>query len=211
MKKLGKYLAIAVSGVALVSSAFAGGVATKTLDVKTGSTSLTVSDAFLAATSEISIKKIIPGKVAINFRKQEISLKLPITGGAISTSDFLSEITHSGGFSLSNSEGDVKVSVTDFVVSVDAGAGTASVSALVTVNGSFFGRETMFSLDLTASNLSTPFEVPKNKTVVIRDAEVKLTQEGADALNAAFDVTIFDTDTVVATAKISAIVDKKPL
>jgi hypothetical protein len=205
MNNLSKYLTIGISSLALASTAVAD-----SLGVVTGSTTLTLSSTFAGAVATGDLEKIKPGKVSISGGSNaSVSLKFPISGGVIDTADLRSEITHSGGFSITLDE--VKVSASDFVISIPESSTTATLSALITVNGEFAGRVDFLSVNLTDSGVAAPLEVPANKTIKISDAELKLTAAGALALNAAFSTTLFTTDTVIATAKISAITSKKSL
>ena len=211
IRNLSKFTVVALSALVLsASSLFAGApVSAGTVDIKAGATSLTLADAFAGVLElgSVSVDKVIPGKVNTGKGK----LTFPVSGGVVDTATAQSEITHSGGFSLST--GSTKVSLTDFVISTpestNAG-GVATLSALVTVNGAFQGRVTLFELDLSGSNLGAPVTVPKNKILTISDVGIKLTDEGAAALSAAFS-TMIPAGTIVGTAEVKAITVKGSL
>jgi hypothetical protein len=183
--------------------------AAATLDVKTGATTLTLADTFqgVLQLGQVDLVKVIPGKI----NPGKGTLSFPISGGVFDTLTAESEITHSGGFSLAT--GNVKVSLTDFVISTpEAGnaQGVATLSALVTVNASFQGRVVLFNLDLSGANISVPVTVPKNKILVLKSIDLTLTTEGAAALNAAFGTTL-PAGTVVGSAEVKAITQKGSL
>lgn len=177
-----------------------------TVDVKTGQTAIRLDSTFDGALQAggIAVAKIIPGKVVTG--KGE--LRFPITGGAIDLVTLNTEISHSGGVNFSKD--DVSVSLVDLVISIPATGSEAGavVSGIVVVNGSSLGRVDLFGLDAT---LTAPLEVPNNKKIVVKDVDLTLTQAGADALNAAFEVDVFTSTTVVGSATVSATVVKGSL
>lgn len=179
---------------------------TGTVDVKTGQTAIRLDSTFAGAlqAGEIAVAKIIPGKVVTG--KGE--LRFPITGGAIDLETLNTEISHSGGVNFS--KGEVSVSIVDLVISIPAEGSEASavVTGIVVVDGSSLGRVELFGIDAT---LTAPLEVPNNKKIVVKDVDLTLTQTGADALNAAFEVDVFTSSTVVGSATVSATVVKGSL
>lgn len=180
--------------------------ASGTVDVKTGQTAIQLNSTFSGAleVSEVAVAKIIPGKVV----SPKGELRFPVTGGAIDLATLTSEIIHSGGVNFS--KGDVSVSAVDLIIRIPATGSEASsaVSAIVVVNGTSLGRVDLFGIDAV---LTAPLEVPNNKKIVLKDVDLTLTQTGADALNAAFGVDVFNTTSVVGTATVSATVVKGSL
>ena len=179
-----------------------------TLNIKTGTTSLSLDEQFAALlnTAQASFKKIIPGRM----KHGGGELTFPISGGAFDLTDLKGEILHSGGFTLS--EGTTDVSVSDLIITTPASTDTttlATVSALVTVNGTFQGRVNLFNFDLTG--VTAPFSLPHNKKIALKNLSLTLTADGATALNTAFGTTTFTADTVVGTASINAITSKGSL
>ena len=177
---------------------------TGTVDVRTGSTSVKLSDDFkaLLTAGEIKVVKVIPGKVVPG----KGVLSFPISGGAVDLATVESEVTHSGGIALV--KGATKVSITDLVISTPDAEDTTTLptlSALVVVNGALQGRVNLFSLDLSAAGPAKPLTLPKNGKVVLKDVALKLSAEGAEALNTAFATVDFTADSVVGTALVNAI------
>ncbi len=177
-----------------------------TVDVKTGQTSISISSNFLTGlqVAQVEIAKVIPGKVILS--KGE--LRFPIAGGAIDLTTLRSEVIHSGGVNFS-SETD-SVTAQDFILTIPpVGSSEAPViSAIVVVNGLSGGRFPLFNVDLA---LTAPLVLPKNKKIVVEDADLTLTLEGVVALNTAFGVSIFNSATVVGSATVSATVVKGSL
>jgi hypothetical protein len=175
---------------------------TGTADIKTGTSSLTLDSQFSSAleTAQFAFKKIIPGRM----KPHKGELNFPITGGAFDLTDLHSEIIHSGGFSLV--DGMNAVSISDIIITTPAITDTTTLptlSALLTVNGVFQGRVNLFTLDLTG--VTAPQTLPHNKKIVLKDILLKLTADGATALNNAFAVTSFTSDTVVGSVSVNAI------
>ena len=173
-----------------------------TLNVKTGSTSISLDPQFASAltTSEFSFEKVIPGRI----KHGKGELNFPIVGGAFDLADLHSEIMSTGGFSLT--QGTATVAISDLVVTTPAATDTSTIptlSALITVNGVFQGRVDLFSIDLTG--ITAPYTLPPNKKVVLRDLPLKLTADGATALNTAFATTSFTADTTAGTVTVNAI------
>jgi hypothetical protein len=140
-------------------------------------------DTVAAITGEgISIAPIGPASA------QPDGLAFPITGGVLATSDLSGEITHSGGLRLS--KGSTVVDLTDFTIQIDgapdlvASVGDARVSIL--------------SLDLSGASIGI-----NGTDVDVSGVEAALTQEAADALNAAFGTTLFAEGVPLGTATVA--------
>jgi hypothetical protein len=203
--------------------------ATPTVDVKTGMTSLVLSETFNAALTTLgtTTRKIIPGQ----FVKGRQTHRFPIRGGAFDTETLQAEILHSGGVNLSSTT--VAVSLTDFIITlpapveeppVDPNAPPVdpneppvepppgpSLSALVTVNGHLLGRISLFTLDLTGTGLAKPHQMPKNKKLTLDGVALTLSAEGAAALNAAFAITTLLEGDSVGTLSVNAITARRTL
>ncbi len=177
-------------------------VTTGTMDIKTGTSSLTLDSQFASAldAAQFAFKKIIPGRM----KSHKGELNFPISGGAFDLTDLHGEIIHSGGFTLVG--GLNEVSISDIIITTPASTDTITLptlSGLVTVNGVFQGRINLFTL--TLPGITAPLMLPHNKKIVLKDISLKLTADGATALNNAFSTTSFTSDTVAGTVSVNAI------
>jgi hypothetical protein len=181
---------------------------TGTVDVKTGQTALAIDNTFLAAldASDVAFTKVTPGKVVL----PKGELRFPIVGGTIDLAKLTSEVVHSGGVNFAKESTSVTVMDLILVLPTTGAVTTPVLTGVVVVNGESLGRVELFDVVTT---LTAPISVPGNKKIVIKDADVNLTQDGADALNAAFSpvVPVFTTDTVVGKVSVSATVVKGSL
>lgn len=183
---------------------------TGTVDVKTGATSLTLSQEFKTALTgaEIKLQKVIPGRIVSG----RGLLNFPISGGAVDLATTEGEVTHTGGVAFV--KGEAKISVTDLVISTPEATDDTTLptlSALVVINGAFQGRVNLCSLDISSAGLTAPLTLPKNGKVVLKNVSLKLTVDGANALNTAFTTDAFTADTVIGTATVNAITVKGSL
>jgi Htaa len=188
-------LALALAVLGLTNVAAQPTFTTGTVDLKNGVTAVVFNQVFVSLVGENSVRKITPGHV--NF----LGLyAFPVSGGAVDLATKKGEINHGGGFAVE--AGAVKVSLTDFTISLPASTdGTeGTLSALVTVNGSFAGRVALFAVDLTNGTCS----IAKGKKLVLANAGLSLTSDGAAALNAAFNTAVFAADAPVGALTVQA-------
>lgn len=200
---------------------------TGTVDIKTGMTSLVLDESFKAGISGLGTeaKKVIPGQ----FVKGRQTYRFPVRGGAFDLTTLEAEIIHSGGIKLATDA--VTVSLTDFIITlpapVEEPTGPPAVdpvtgeppaveeprlptlSALVTVNGTLLGRVPLCLLE--PGDLAVPHQLPPNKKLVLSNVPLTLTAEGAEALNAAFEVTTFVEGAAAGSATVTATTTKRPL
>lgn len=104
------------------------------------------------------------------------AIAFPITGGELEVQELAGTIEHEGGLTFSAGNTDVEVS--DFVVDTVAGTLTAS-----TANGE------LQLLELDPSGLERSEE---GDVIVASGIEASLSRDGAEALNDAFDVNLFE-------------------
>lgn len=116
-------------------------------------------------------------------------LAFPITGGRVNASSLAGLIPHSGGILLSG--GGNQIALKQFLISTK---GTPYLSARVKGN-----RVRIADLDLSAVTVSV-----SGGTVTVGGAVVKLTSNGAKALNATFGVTAFTKGLVLGAATVAA-------
>ncbi len=183
-------------------------VSSGTVDVKTGNTALTLDQQFVTTlnTAAISLKKVIPGKI----KPGKGELNFPVSGGAFDLADTKSEIVHGGGITFVANG--VTVAISELILTSPASTDTTTtpgISALITVNGALSGRVDLMAVDF--SSITAPFTLPRNKTVVLSNLPLKLTADGATALNTAFSTTVFTPDMVVGTATVKAITGREDL
>lgn len=104
------------------------------------------------------------------------AIAFPITGGELEVEELAGTIEHEGG--LTFSAGNTDVEVTDFVVDTVAGTLTASTAD---------GELPLLQLDPSGLKRSEEGDV-----IVASGIEASLTRDGAQALNDAFDVNLFE-------------------
>jgi len=125
-------------------------------------------------------------------RRGYISFRIP--GGAIDLGSLNGEILHLGGLSLTDGDG-TRVELLNFIIDTT----DLVLTGQVTVDGDLVARIPLFNLELT-----TPPEV-KNIKLTIRNVNVTLTAEAADALNAVFAVDAFVPDFSIGEAWVKAL------
>lgn len=183
---------LAVMAVALVTAAFAPGLAGaksskgKTLTLKaTGATTLKLDSATAGALTSLGIS-VAPVDPASASSK---GVKFPITGGKVNSKTLAGNIKHSGG--LRFTKGSTVVDLTKYTIKIDkkpdlvASVGSARVSIL--------------SLDLSKLKNSS-----KGKNIKLSGVKASLTADAAAALNQAFATTAFTEGLVLGTASVSA-------
>ena len=109
---------------------------------------------------------------------------LPISAGDIDTgaSELSIEVLHQGGLILRG--GDTRVALTSFVIGT---LGVDSIlTAVVKVNDTIVGRIRLFRVELTETPIVVAPEGTTSGKVRLSNVELRLSQAGADALNAAF-------------------------
>lgn len=172
-------------------------------DVKGGRATLVPTAAFGTAlsTAEVTLSKIKPGNVSPD---QVVSFRA--TGGQVDLGAGRGEVVLSGGIQLVKNG--VVVSLTDFTIGVNTPASeeAASVTALATANGIFFGRVAIASVSYadSAEFDTLPLEVKKNK-LTINDVGMTLTNGGAETLNELLEAEVFTGDTPIATVQLSLV------
>ena len=119
----------------------------------------------------------------------------PVASGQVDLESLKGEIVHSGGVSLSS--GGITVSLSDFVI--DTTGKCPVVTALVSTNESIVGRIPLFNVDLAQKPEVKGFGFIGS--LRIEHAGLKLTSKAATVLNLAFDVTAFNSELPVGTAK----------
>jgi len=185
VKKLCLAAAILVSALTFSANA---AQAQSIYPIEGGRTTVTFTDGFL---SELGSLKVTPAAV---YGSQLYGSKIffPITSGAVSLDSARGQIVHSGGIALT--AGSTEVRAESFIISIlDDKA--AFITALVVANGRFAGRIKLFDIELP-SDITLPLD-PKDGDFFLSDVKVKLSTEGAAALNDAFNVTGFNGGQVV--------------
>ena len=128
---------------------------------------------------------------------------LPISAGDIDTgaSELSIEVLHQGGLILRG--GDTRVALTSFVIGT---LGVDSIlTAVVKVNDTIVGRIRLFRVELTETPIVVAPEGTTSGKVRLSNVELRLSQAGADALNAAFGITdVFDGGSLFGTAEVFA-------
>ena len=141
---------------------------------------------------QVQPARINPGKGALTF---------VVSGGAIDLGTARTEIINSGGITFL--KGETRVVILDPIIELSEVETTiAKVSARVFVNGAIQGRMHVFNIGGTVFG-ETPVMVPKNKKITASDLPLIPTTDAANLLNNVLGVTVFNSDTEVATAKIS--------
>jgi hypothetical protein len=189
MSTLRNLLAAAAVGLSLTAVTAAQAAPTET--PQGGITTVRLSPAFLHALNSLNVTPaaIAPGGLASS--KKGVLATFPITAGAVDLGKGgKAELDHSGG--LSFTAGPTRVELTAFII--DLTGNRPVLTGLVTVQGDLVGRAPLFDLALgTVSVITGDFLKVDNVTV-------KLSKQAADALNAAFGVTVFKPGTVIGTA-----------
>lgn len=124
----------------------------------------------------------------------------PIVAGAIDLATSVGDISHSGGLSLTSSDGATVVDLLNFVIDNSSGNSAIAMTGLAGVNGSLAGRAPLFNMDFT-----NVIAVSSDTELTVNSVALTLTAEAAAALNAAFAVESFTEGSVVGTADIAAI------
>lgn len=119
----------------------------------------------------------------------------PITSGQIDLANAKGEVIHSGGLTLT--AGTTVVDLSQFIIDTTQSSGPV-LTGLVKANGSVVGRIPLFTI--TLPSLTLPLSV--KRTLTIPSAALILTDQAAEALNGAFNVTAFTVGIPVGTAKI---------
>jgi len=211
-----KLLTTLVLSTALAIPALAAEDDRQTADIKTGTTTITFSDAVATAldTAEVVFRKAQPAR--INPGKGTVTYVA--SGGAIDLVNAKTEIIHSGGITLAKeivppsiapsaakSEKQYKTAtILDPIIELsETGVEPAvkKVSAIVVVNGVSKGRIHIFNIVGTVFG-GAPVIVPKNKKITALELTLTLTSDGATELNSALGITAFAPDAEVASAKI---------
>jgi hypothetical protein len=206
-----KLLTTLVLSTALAIPALAVEEDRQTADIKTGTTTITFSDA--VATADMVFRKAQPAR--INPGKGTVTFVA--SGGAIDLVNAKTEIIHSGGITLAkeivppliapsapNSDKQYKTAtILDPIIELsETGVEPAvkKVSAIVVVNGVSKGRIHILNIVGTVFG-GAPVIVPKNKKITALELTLTLTSDGATELNNALG-TSFTPDLEFGTAKI---------
>lgn len=157
----------------------------------TGRTSVVFSGDFLRATSSLNVRVTGSSPDTLRTSLQGLQASFPITAGFVDLGVLKLNIPHSGGLTLT--AGTVRVDLTDFVIeNTRTTAGTLRLTGLVRANGVLVGRVPLFNLALVGSPQLDRFDFSFGSMALLGvNANVALTKDAADALNAAFSVTAF--------------------
>ena len=143
-----------------------------TLDGEETVLALNAKTAGLLKKNKIAVDPVDPSSVGGE------GLGFPIVGGEIDSESLAGTIDHAGGIKFS-SVGGARVKLTDFVVDTEAGTLTASTP----------GGPDLLTLDLDLSGLERSDE---GGEIVLSGIAATLSDDGATALNKAFDVELFE-------------------
>jgi hypothetical protein len=176
-------VALAAASLGLAAPAAA---ADRQVHLDGGRTVLTVDRATLKVLTDNDVSVTPIRGASANGR----SFTFPITGGSVDAESLAGTIEHSGG--LRFSEGGDRLGVQDFVIDTKEGVLTARVSGTKT-------RVPLLKLDLGSAHIDRG-----HGSVVISNVRASLTGEAADALNEAFDVSLFEKGLAIGTAKVTA-------
>lgn len=114
------------------------------------------------------------------------------------------EFTHAGGLTFT---GRSVLSAAALVIETPRLTDTtrrATISAKLVLDGVVQDRVDFFSVDFTDSNLRALISVPADRLIILQNVTVRLTVDGANALNNAF-FTTFGYDDAVGTMKIRSV------
>ncbi len=190
--RFGRVVRLAFLMVALAAASFglaapaAAADAHRQVHLDGGRTVLTVDRATLKVLTDNDVSVTPIRGASANGR----SFTFPITGGSVDAESLAGTIEHSGG--LRFSEGGDRLGVQDFVIDTKEGVLTARVSGTKT-------RVPLLKLDLGSAHIDRG-----HGSVVISNVRASLTGEAADALNEAFDVSLFEKGLAIGTAKVTA-------
>jgi hypothetical protein len=161
-------------------------------------TEVTLSQDFIDAltSNDIEPAAIKPGKL-----KKGVA-SFPIIAAGVDTGEFpKSELFHSGGLSLTDSEG-TTVQLFNFIIDILDPA-SPFLSGLVSA-GDLVGRFDLFEIDLGAVDVEN-----KKKNTIVSGAVLSLTDGAADTLNDAFGVDVFSEGDEVGVATLTLKVKAK--
>lgn len=174
-------------------------LAAATLRVTGGSVRIAISPEFTSSIGQFNatITPIAPARI------EEGTLVVPIVGGTIQKPSGTGEISLAGGMRIQTAESVVEI--TSLAI-VNTGDRRPTLTALVTMNGRFYGRVALFNMQFP----ERPFgERPNiNREIVVSDVNLTLTAQAANALNTAFGTTTFTESTSFGTATIAVTVVK---
>ncbi len=123
----------------------------------------------------------------------------PIEAGGLDLETFNGDIFHSGGLSLTASDGTV-VELFNFII--DNSGDQLAITALGTLNDDLAGRFPLFNLDFANAQIQS-----SDTDVTITGVVLSLTADGAAALNTAFAVDAFTENLNVGTANVEGLTD----
>ena len=160
--------------------------AAPTVDIDSGSTSLTVASGTLKVLTDNGVK-VTPIKGATAAGR---TFTFPITDGDVDATTLAGPIKHSGG--LQFAAGGKTLRVQDFIIDAGKGVLTARVSGTHT-------RIPLLHLSLKNAHIS------KGKTtIVVSNVNATLSGTAAAALNKKFGVSLFKKGLAIGTAKVTA-------
>ena len=163
-----------------------------TIRITSGVARLAFSEELIAAfrLMDATLTSVAPGRV------EGGSLILPISGGVITRPGAIGEINTSGGFRISTKTTTIELS--SFTIVND---GTnATVTALVTINGTLLGRAAVFNI--VAPEGIKPIRNEAGE-LEISNLRLTLTQRAADFLNQSSGTTSFTAGSDSGSARIS--------
>ncbi len=185
-----KLLAYALaSGVFALSSTVAS--AAPTLYGLGRTTSVQLSNELVGALTQLNVT---PTPLPPGVLREGVAV-FPITSGQIDLANAKGEVIHSGGLTLT--AGTTVVDLSQFIIDTTQSSGPV-LTGLVKANGSVVGRIPLFTI--TLPSLTLPLSV--KRTLTIPSAALILTDQAAEALNGAFNVTAFTAGIPVGTAKV---------
>ncbi len=170
-----------------------------TADFVGGSTKVTLSSEFVNALVSL---KVTPGVVSKGKLRRGIA-SFPITSGAGDLGTIKLEVNHQGGLSLTG--GSTIVELTDF--SITNLGDKPILTGLVKANDSLVGRIPLFNLALSGNPTVRPIVGNHSNQltqVELKNVNVTLSQEAANALNSVFNVTAFQAGLNIGTAAVTA-------
>jgi hypothetical protein len=176
---------------------FAIGSARAQQSLRTGAgvTAVKLSPTFTGALSSLNVELETEPPVISKLKSGVV--EFPIVGGVLDLATAKGQIVHTGGLELK--AGSTVVTLSDFIIDTSDPA-QSRLTGIVTADGSYLGRITLFDLGLTA--VSLPLQPIADLVIYLPGVNVILSPEAAADLNKVFKVHAFAAGIPIGTATV---------
>ena len=184
-----------------LSSAIDPAQAQQSVRTNAGTTAVKLSQTLTGALRSLDVQlETVPPVIS---RLRLGFVEFPIVAGVLDLATAKGQIVHTGGLELE--AGSTVVTLSDFIIDTSNPA-RSRLTGIVTADGSYVGRITLFDLGLPA--VSLPLQPFANFVLYLPGVNVTLDSEAAAALNQVFKLNAFAAGLPVGTATVTSFLSR---